>query len=521
MLLVVSVGCDKQRANPNKDISLDRFSKLRKENLEIRSSLVSKEIFRLCLSSSKHTEDHLLSNHYLNGGGMLWVSRNGVSSAADTLLSILRTASQDGISPKYLQLSEIEKDLNAMRALDISGRDNMSLMAARTEYRLSRAYIIYVSGQRFGFFNPHHHLNRLDPIDDDSVITARTRYRTLYDLPTARPDSAFMREAIANATPDSIGGYLRESRPQSKMYARLCEMLSAETNAESRQKILVNMDRLRRRFREFADTGNRFVVVNIPAYHLYAYNPDSTLDMRVGVGAFKSKTPLLASEFEYMQVNPAWVIPPGILRKEVARHAGDSAYFARNSYDIIEKSSGKLVSPTHVTRAMLASGNYRVAQKGGPGNSLGRIIFRFNNNFSVYLHDTSNPSVFNRTVRSVSHGCVRVAKPLDLAIYLLEDADEWTIEKLRLSMDLPPETDRGKNYLKEWRKKHDTAEGDEGKSEPKPLLSLVRSLAVKKPVNLYVVYFTLYPDGKGGMEQLPDVYGYDKLVWQVIKEYSS
>ncbi|MDY5004976.1 MAG: L,D-transpeptidase family protein [Prevotella sp.] len=519
MLVAVS-SCDKQRANPNKDFSLDRISKFHKDNLVVSSSPVSKEIQRLCLAAGKRTEDQLLSKYYLNGGAMIWVSRNGVSIAADSLIGILRNTGQEGINPKCFKLPEIEKDIKVMRTLDIRSNDNMCLVAARIEYRLSRAYILYVAGQRFGFFNPHYHLNRLDPVNGDSVITARTRYRSLYDLPTMRPNSTFMHEAMAKATPDSIGSYLRQARPSTKMYGQLCRMLSEQTSAEARQKILVNMERLRWRFSKYADTGNRFVVVNIPAYHLYAYGPASILDMKVGVGSMKTKTPMLASEFEYMQVNPVWVIPSSILKKEVAHRAGDSAYFARNKYDIIEKSTGKKMEPTHISSAMLASGNYRVVQQGGPGNSLGRIIFRFPNNFSVYLHDTSNPGVFNRAARSVSHGCVRVAKPLDLASYLLGETDEWTMDKLRLSMGLAPLTAKGKTYLREWKQKHETVKEGEEKPAVKPLLSLVKTLGVKKPVNLYIVYFTIYPDGKGGMEHWPDVYGYDKLVWQNIKDYT-
>ena len=87
-------------------------------------------------------------------------------------------------------------------------------------------------------------------------------------------------------------------------------------------------------------------------------------------------------------------------------------------------------------------------------------------------------------------------------------------------MGLAPLTVKGKNYLREWKQKHETVKEGEEKPAVKPLLSLVKTLGVKKPVNRYIVYFTIYPDGKGGMEHWPDVYGYDKLVWQNIKDYT-
>ena len=129
------------------------------------------------------------------------------------------------------------------------------------------------------------------------------------------------------------------------------------------------------------------------------------------------------------------------------------------------------------SQGMLLSGRYRVAQAGGPGNSLGRIIFRFRNNFDVFLHDTSSPGVFNRDNRGVSHGCVRVQRPFDLARFLIEkDIDE----------------------------------------QPD---SLIRSQAVAR-VPIFITYYTLFrtPDD-GQYRTYPDVYGYDRVIYQALTPY--
>ena len=98
-------------------------------------------------------------------------------------------------------------------------------------------------------------------------------------------------------------------------------------------------------------------------------------------------------------------------------------------------------------------GLFRTAQllRGGQWRTtgLGRIIFRFPNKFSVYLHDTSSPSAFNRESRTVSHGCVRLQRPFDIAEFVLHDADPWLLDKMRLSMDLQPKTEQGKQYKKQ------------------------------------------------------------------------
>jgi murein L,D-transpeptidase YcbB/YkuD len=91
----------------------------------------------------------------------------------------------------------------------------------------------------------------------------------------------------------------------------------------------------------------------------------------------------------------------------------------------------------------------RFVQRGGAGNSLGRIVFRLLNNCSIYLHDTNQKYVFDRDRRTVSHGCVRVEKPFELASFMLPDVDDWTLDRLRISMDIPPVTERGMKWLKD------------------------------------------------------------------------
>jgi murein L,D-transpeptidase YcbB/YkuD len=163
-----------------------------------------------------------------------------------------------------------------------------------------------------------------------------------------------------------------------------------------------------------------------------------------------------------------------------------------------------------VSQAMLLSGKYKVAQEGGAGNSLGRIIFRFKTNFSVFLHDTSNPGAFERSQRSMSHGCVRVAKPFNLCEFVLGDgADEWLLDRIRISMGLNPRTQQGISYLNEHA-------GDNLKEGHHKLVSYV---PVKPSTPLYIIYYTLWTDENGTLRSWPDVYGYDKAMWEQLKYY--
>jgi murein L,D-transpeptidase YcbB/YkuD len=192
------------------------------------------------------------------------------------------------------------------------------------------------------------------------------------------------------------------------------------------------------------------------------------------------------------------------VKSDIVRHAGDSAYFNRHHYYIVERATGDSLDPAEVTQSDLASGTLRVGQHGGPGNSLGRVVFRFNNNFSVYLHDTNNRGAFKREKRTLSHGCIRVEKPFDLALFLLPELDEWDQDRLRLSMDLPPQTDQGKEYL------------EENEEEPRPF-RLMTYHEVTPRVPVYIIYYTAYPNPATGIvETWPDLYGYDKAIASAI-----
>lgn len=110
-------------------------------------------------------------------------------------------------------------------------------------------------------------------------------------------------------------------------------------------------------------------------------------------------------------------------------HYFSRSYCERRGFYVMDRRTGKELNMNQVHAGLLRDPMYAVVQRGGKGNSLGRLIFRFDNNFSVYLHDTSNRDFFKQQNRGVSHGCVRVEKPFELAKFILKDKSEkfWII----------------------------------------------------------------------------------------------
>lgn len=557
MVLTIGIAslsaCHEKTENRNKEITIEAFRQWQREDYVIDHDAIREHLNRLSRVDKDSTQtDYFNRKYYRSGSPLLWIDIAGVDSRADLFLDILRTVTEIGFTTESFDVDKIEEDIRRIRNLDFD-HDNekaevydINKVLADVEYRLTKAYLRYCTGQRFGYVNPTVVLNRLDPLDSDS-IKRELGFRTLFDIAIERPDKNFYDHALSMISDNKIKEFVDTIQPTDKDFLRLKEMLADEKVERKRRLILCNMERLRWRQKEQPEISDkRKIVVNIPAYHLYAYGPDSVMTMRIGCGTKKTKTPLLTSSIYRIDINPVWNIPMSIIRKDIARHAGDRSYFDRNRYYIVERETGDRMDVEDVSAAMLRGGNYRVSQEGGEGNSLGRIIFRFINNFSVFMHDTSTRGFFQRDNRDVSHGCVRVERPFDLAQFVLGgEGDEWTLDRIRISMDMEPMTVRGMKYvakeeekrekerrkrMEERRKKlliDETYQGDNGdirlveqmvsgdepeETEEKVTYNLIRSKEIDPQVPLYIVYYTFYKDEKGAWREYPDVYGYDAVI---------
>ena len=289
--------------------------------------------------------DRRLRDYYAQTDAqLLWIDRAGVDHRADSLLAYLHQVGDIGFSEQAFYVGAIEHDLQLLRQLQFGeGAADINHVAARLECHLTKACLRYAYGYRYGFINPSRVFNHLDP--DDKRIGETSQHRSLswtlrcgYGEGSCRLPSLTV---ISKIQHDSIAQYLNTIEPQNKFYHQLKGMLKDATTAEQRQRILCNMERTRWRLHNPIPETGKYIIVNIPAYHLYAYGDDSLLHMRIVCGAQKTKTPLLSSEIEWMEVNPQWIIPQSILEKDVVRHAGDSAYFARNRYNIYERATNK------------------------------------------------------------------------------------------------------------------------------------------------------------------------------------
>jgi murein L,D-transpeptidase YcbB/YkuD len=310
----------------------------------------------------------------------------------------------------------------------------------------------------------------------------------------------------------NLKGYLDSIQPKSKSYLTLQKALAegltapGMTKEETVRVLQVNLERLRWKNR---NDDQKLVLVNIPDYRLDVIeNGRSVLNMRVCVGEgrkiaatelreydennlkkdrpFNRETPQLGSMIHSVQVNPVWNIPESIATKEITKYAAaDPYYLANNNIDVYL--DGKLVEDPETIdwTAEDAGKTYTFKQRPGDENALGKIKFLFNNESSVYLHDTPAKQVFKQPVRAVSHGCVRVEKPLELARALFGEGDKLDLIKKEM------------------------AQADTLKA---------RDIALPEKVAVYLTYFTCWADETGALQFRKDIYGQDVVLYSYLKK---
>ncbi len=192
------------------------------------------------------------------------------------------------------------------------------------------------------------------------------------------------------------------------------------------EQVIVNLERLRWLPNNI---GNHYILVNLPNYYLTVYKDnDSILSHKVVVGKDTRKTPLLSSKLTNIVLNPNWTVPPTILKEDVFPEAIRSrSAFSRRGLHIFD-SRNREVSPWKWK--MEDAKRYKYVQNPSKNNSLGYMKINFSNKYAVYLHDTNHRNYFKYDYRALSSGCVRVENPLELGKYLLNDEENWSMEKI-------------------------------------------------------------------------------------------
>ena len=193
-------------------------------------------------------------------------------------------------------------------------------------------------------------------------------------------------------------------------------------------QLRVNLERQRWYDQE---AHGEFIIADIAGYYVHWIKDDQVIwSAKAQVGKGYTETPVFKDTMRYIEFNPTWTIPSGILyRSTLPKLKKDPDYLTKKGYLLLTQ-DGKEVDPETVDWATVKRTPYIVRQPPGPDNALGLVKFMFPNKHAVYLHDTNHREHFADTKRSFSSGCVRVDKPFDLAEKLLEGQGDWDRNKI-------------------------------------------------------------------------------------------
>jgi len=252
------------------------------------------------------------------------------------------------------------------------------------------------------------------------------------------------------------------------------------------QQIELAMERLRWLPYQFAE---RFLVVNIPEFRLRGYvavdgEPPLSMAVVVGSAAQKHETPVLFADMTYVVFRPYWYVPRSITRKELEpKIRNDARYAGRNHYQIVDGFGASAISYSPEPGALdaLAGGDLRLRQTPGPHNALGLVKFIFPNPSHVYLHDTPSKTLFQRSRRDFSHGCIRVEDPVALAHFVLGEA--WSPDRIRAAMQRDRDNQR---------------------------------VNLKTPIPVLLYYTTAVVEEDGELYFFDDIYGHDERLAKLL-----
>ncbi len=280
---------------------------------------------------------------------------------------------------------------------------------ARFEIILTDALVTMINHLHFGKLNPTFPADRIDNGQTGDFHAEAA-------LSDAMGQENFM-TAIADVQPHSK--LYRNMQDHMRLLAGERQADCYEIPPEVIRKMAINLERMRWYYTD----EKTYIQINIPSFTLIFKQPDTVYKFKVIVGKPDSPTPMLQSTINYFTTAPEWKVPKTIFIKEILPKATrDTAYLDNNHYAIYDK-KGKYVapSPAAIARVKQNPAKYYARQSSGCDNALGLIVFRFQNIYDVFLHDTPQQELFGNEQRAFSHSCIRVEHAEKLAGLLLRN----------------------------------------------------------------------------------------------------
>lgn len=396
------------------------------------------------------------------------------------------------IESEWLIKPRKETVINVLQLAIATGQIEDALETVRQKnpgyQKLKKAYIQYRHIEQGGGW-PQLTLWRTTKKGDEGIMVSRLWSRLAQTgdiIPTELENTCFFGNVMENAV----------MRFQHRNALKEDGVVGPETLAALNVPITQRVNQLKLNLERWRwlphDFGDRYLLVNIADFMLHVMeNNVSLMNMRVVVGKKYRRTPVFTGKMTYMVINPYWNIPHKLAKEDflprIRKNPDILNKLGIKVYESWKEGAGEINADTiDWKRITDKTFSYKLRQNPGTVNALGQIKFMFPNKFSVYLHDTPSKNLFDKTTRSLSSGCIRIAKPVDLAEYLLKKDLTWTRKKILNALDSMQ----------------------------------AQVVTIPDPINIHILYLTAWVDENDLVHFRNDIYDRDMVLDNALKTRS-
>jgi len=468
----------------------------------------------------------------------IWINLSGVSSSARDLITGIENAESHGLKPSHYHLDELWDSLTKTREIpgeqSIDELANFDMLLTRTFYELASDIVL---GSANSTIDPDWHIPKrsfdLRSIATVQLVRENKLKEYLENLYPTEPEYERLREALSQYKQiEMTGGWRVLPIPKvparafknKKFLSLLTERLKAsfdrpntvknrkisikralmhfqvrhglpatglpdrETIEEMNTPVEVRIQQIEANLERWRWLGNleeRHLMVNVANFDLKLIESDEIIfQSKVAVGKEFRQTPSISSQITQIELNPRWVVPTKIAVEDLLPLLRkDPKLLARQGFRFYLRGSDTEVDPASVDWKSVSTDpfDFRIIQETGPSNAMGKLKFILPNSYGIYLHDTPSKNIFREGKRTVSSGCIRVAKPIALAKLLLRDNPSWDADDL----------------------------------EEKIASQVPQKIKIEMPTPIYVLYWTSWVD-QNGVNFRKDIYGRDKLLNKIL-----
>jgi L,D-transpeptidase YcbB len=394
-------------------------------------------------------------------GDGLWVTASGLKPEAKALAAELANAGNYALDASRFKVPKL-----ADGALTATDTDSL----ADAEIMYSKAALLYARDARGG---------RIP--DPSEQLTTNLDRRPQWIEPKV------VVEALANThEPDA---YLRSLEPQHPQFEKLRQIYLTMLPKDGSNRLSPAAKRIRANMEEWRwmwlDMGNFYVLNNVPEYMQYVYKDGQVIrSEKIVAGLVDKQTTIFSRPLKFVVLRPAWRVPESIMVNELWPNLiRGGGMMTKYGLQIRTKDGRNVVDYRRVDWASTDIRKYEVLQPPGAKSVLGHVKFSFPSQHTIFMHDTPDKWMFKPATRALSHGCLRVWKPMELAKMILKEDKGWGSEEV----------------------------DDLDRSGP-----LNNEIPITKEIPIHIVYFTTWVTDDGKLKTFPDVYGHEKRITQAL-----